>query len=133
LQTVEQVFDDLLSVTEFVPVAGHAAVVDLRGQVVVLPLEEFDHECQFFVGESGLPVHTIAPSRKKVMGSASPIRTEASCTLDGFRASFEAMPQIMICRGRNWAMTEWDRRLAGRQNGVHARTGETPVPLVFWC
>ena len=53
--------------TEFVAVAGYAAMVNLRWQIVMLPLEEFDHQRSFHLRQLGLLVHDISPAIKKLL------------------------------------------------------------------
>ena len=52
---------------EFVAVAGYAAMVDLRWQIVMLPLEEFDHQRQFHFRQLGLLVYGISPEIKRML------------------------------------------------------------------
>jgi hypothetical protein len=51
---------------EFLAVAGYSAMVNLRGQIVMLRLEELDHQGPFCFCQLGLLVHSISPAIKRM-------------------------------------------------------------------
>jgi hypothetical protein len=55
-----------MPLAELVAVAGYAAMVNLRRQIVMLPLEELDDQYPFCFRQLGLLVHSISPANKDV-------------------------------------------------------------------